>query len=215
MSDIFVEVDEALKQEKLENLWKKYGGLVIGAIIALILGTATNAGYQSWKTSHDTKQTNIFLSAEKAGNATTEELVSAADQIDGGLKTLTMIRAASTALENGDKDKAASLFAQISQNDQAEPNFRALATYMTVHTSSEMNDEQKIASLSAIAKDQKNPWNLYAKLDLALLLGGQKNDFAQAHTYLKEISDEEKAPKTLRQKAQSIDILYALKDTQE
>lgn len=212
MSDIFVEVDEALKQEKLENLWQKYGGLLIGAIIAIILGTAANAGYDAWKTSHDTKQTAIYLSAIENENVTAADLIKTSEKVEGGLKTITEINAASAALKDGNKEEAAKLFAQISADDQADENFRALATYMTIHTSSDMSTEQKLVSLEAIANDPENPWNLYAKLDAALILGEHQNDFTKARKFLQEISETEKAPKTLRQKAQSINILYALKE---
>lgn len=212
MSDIFVEVDEALKQEKLENLWQKYGGLLIGAIIAIILGTAANAGYDAWKTNHDTKQTAIYLSAIENENATAADLIKTSEKVEGGLKTITEINAASAALKDGNKKEAAKLFAQISTDDQADENFRALATYMTIHTSSDMSTEQKLISLEAIANDAENPWNLYAKLDAALILGEHQNDFTKARKLLQEINETEKAPKTLRQKAQSINILYALKE---
>ncbi len=212
MSDIFVEVDEALKQEKLENLWKKYGGVLIGAIIAIILGTAANAGYTAWKTNHDQKQTNIYLSAIEKENVSVDELIATSEKVGGGLKTITEINAASAALKNGNTEEAAKLFAQISADDQAENSFRALAAYMSIHTSSDMSVEQKLISLEAIANDNENPWSLYAKLDTALILGEHQNNYTKARIFLKEVSEAEKAPKTLRQKAQSIDILYALKE---
>ena len=46
MADIFAEVDEELKQERLEKLWKEYGGIFISCIAAIILGTAANSGYK-------------------------------------------------------------------------------------------------------------------------------------------------------------------------
>ena len=213
MSDIFVEVDEALKQEKLEALWQKYGGLIIGALIAIVLGTAANEGYKAWKTNHDTKQTSLYMSVSEKDDVTVDAFLSLTDKTEGGLQTLTQINAASTALKNGNTEKATSIYTQISGSPNAEESFRALASYMAVHTSPDITQEQKLANLQTIAKDNSNPWSDYAKLDAALILGEEHNDFTQAQTYLKEINDNEKAPKTLRQKAQSIDILYAIKKT--
>ena len=42
MSDIFTEVEEGLRQEKLEGLWKKWRPFVYGGVAALILGVAVN-----------------------------------------------------------------------------------------------------------------------------------------------------------------------------
>ncbi len=213
MADIFVEVDEALKQEKLELLWKKYGGILIGAIIAIILGTAANAGYKSWKTNHDTKQTDIYLSTFDKTSPTADDILSTTNDLEGGLKTLTQIKAAGTAYKNGNIEKAAKIYASITSDENADPNLKHLAAYMTAHTSSNLDNELKLVSFQAMAENDENPWNLYAKLDAALLLANEKKDYTAARKYLKEINDNEKAPKTLRQKAQSIDILYALKQS--
>lgn len=214
MSDIFVEVDEALKQEKLENLWNKYGGLVIGAIIAIILGTAANAGYGAWKINHDTKQTDIFLTIENMEDPSPEEYLQITQSVDGGLKTITKIRAASAALENKDFAQAHKIFTEISQSDAENPEFRALATYMKAQTQQDISVEDKLATLQNIAQDDKNPWKYFAALDAALIMGEENNNFKEARALLKTINDDEKAPKTLRQKAQSIDILYALKENE-
>ena len=42
MSDIFTEVDEGLRQEKLGTLWKKWRPFVYGGVAALIIGVAVN-----------------------------------------------------------------------------------------------------------------------------------------------------------------------------
>ena len=42
------EIDEELRQEHYEKLWKRYGKYVIGAAVALVV---TVAGYQTWRSS--------------------------------------------------------------------------------------------------------------------------------------------------------------------
>lgn len=42
MSDIFTEVDEGIRQEKLGSLWKKWRPFVYGGVAALIIGVAVN-----------------------------------------------------------------------------------------------------------------------------------------------------------------------------
>jgi hypothetical protein len=49
MSDIFQEVDEALKRERLEKLWKRYGNFVIAAMVLVIAGVGGWRGYQWWE----------------------------------------------------------------------------------------------------------------------------------------------------------------------
>jgi len=49
MSDIFAEIDSALQRDRLEGLWRSYGGLVIVGVFGLILATAVNSGWQAWQ----------------------------------------------------------------------------------------------------------------------------------------------------------------------
>ena len=45
--NLFKEIDEELRQEKMTVLWKKYGKFVIGAAV-LVVGSV--AAFQAWKT---------------------------------------------------------------------------------------------------------------------------------------------------------------------
>ena len=43
------EIDEELKQENLQQIWNKYGTLIVGGAFLLVAGVA---GFQGWK-AHD------------------------------------------------------------------------------------------------------------------------------------------------------------------
>ena len=45
MSDFLRELEEDIKEEKIVNLWRKYGNLVIGIALAIVIGTV---GYTLW-----------------------------------------------------------------------------------------------------------------------------------------------------------------------
>ena len=70
MADVFAEIDEAMKQEKLQNLWEKYGGLIIGILVLIILGTIGNEVYKNWTDSTNQKQTEQMLALLDGENAT-------------------------------------------------------------------------------------------------------------------------------------------------
>jgi hypothetical protein len=48
VSDIFSEVDEDVRREELAKLWKRYGNLIIGAVILVIAAVGGWRGYQYW-----------------------------------------------------------------------------------------------------------------------------------------------------------------------
>ena len=51
MADIFQEIEEDLKRERVEVLWEKYGNWVIGAAVAIVLATAGIKGWGSYQQS--------------------------------------------------------------------------------------------------------------------------------------------------------------------
>lgn len=46
MSDIFQEVEEDLRREKAEKIWKKYGNVIIGFAVVIVLAVAGWRGYE-------------------------------------------------------------------------------------------------------------------------------------------------------------------------
>jgi hypothetical protein len=49
VADIFQEVDEEVRRERLEKLWQQYGKFVIAACVLLVLGVAAWRGYDWWQ----------------------------------------------------------------------------------------------------------------------------------------------------------------------
>lgn len=49
MTDIFQEVDEEVRRERLKKLWERYGNYLIAACIVLVLGVGAWRGYQWWQ----------------------------------------------------------------------------------------------------------------------------------------------------------------------
>lgn len=211
MSDFLVEVDEALKQERLENLWKKYGGFLLAFLAALILGTAMNAGYKTWTSAHNQKQTSLFLGVLNKEKPTAQDFLDIAPKLSGSLRGVAEIQAAGIALENGDKGKALELYQNVSNAGYADDVFLDLAQYMLVKLS-DSNTSDKVAKLGALQENEGNPWRFHAMLDLALVHAVEREDYASARKLLKSVINASMAPKTLQQKAQSLDIVYAIKE---
>jgi hypothetical protein len=49
VSDIFQEVDEEVRRERLEQLWKRYGNLIIAVAIVILAGIGGWRGYEYWE----------------------------------------------------------------------------------------------------------------------------------------------------------------------
>ncbi|MGH1376039.1 MAG: hypothetical protein ACRBCK_06790 [Alphaproteobacteria bacterium] len=205
MSDLFVEVDEAMKQERLANLWQKYGGFVIGFLVMIVLGTAANEGYISLQASKNQAQTSNFL------KVTNDKDNTALSELSPELLSLIDIKEAGLIAQEATKAEAQKLYTKISSDENAYKPVKQIAAYIAL--SEQENTTDKIAAITALVADETHPWRFHAYLDLAVLEATVNNDYTKARGHLKRLIDEAKLPSTLRQKAQSLDILYGLKQT--
>jgi hypothetical protein len=48
LSDIFQEVDEEVRRERLKQLWDRYGNLIVVGALVIVVGVAGWRGYQWW-----------------------------------------------------------------------------------------------------------------------------------------------------------------------
>lgn len=211
MADIFIEVDEALKQEKLEKIWQRYGGFFIGFLSVIVLGTAANAGYKSWEMSKNAKQTDLLFSVTNKPNYTADDLLSIAPDLQAGLRSITSLHAAGLYLPDGENEKALQTYRTLSENKNTDLAIAQLASYMVISISKELSAEDKITKLDAIIANKENPWRHHAMLDAAVLQANSMHDYKIARQHLAGILISKTAPQTLKQKAQSLDILYTLK----
>jgi hypothetical protein len=49
VTDIFQEVDEEVRRERLKKLWDQYGNYLIAACVLIVVGVAAWRGYQWWE----------------------------------------------------------------------------------------------------------------------------------------------------------------------
>lgn len=65
MSDIFHEVDEEVRRERLKQLWGKYGHFVIAACVLLVLAVGAWRGYQWWESKRAVEASAKFEAASQ------------------------------------------------------------------------------------------------------------------------------------------------------
>ena len=71
MSDIFQEVDEEVRRERLKQLWDRYSGLIIAVVVLIVAGVGGWRGYQWWEAKQAAENGARFetaMSLEEKGN---------------------------------------------------------------------------------------------------------------------------------------------------
>lgn len=211
MSDIFREVDEALNREKAAKMWKEYGPLLLTAALVLILATAGGTAYRSWTSSQNQKETAKLINAsEDKDSATAMEKV-ASDSKDG-IKGIALMNAASKATDKKDFAKAADLYGKAAGDSSVPTEMRDLATIYQARAlilvPDKTPDYKTLATkLGAIAKNEKSPFQLQAKLDAALVYGDGLKDYKTALSLLTGF-DKDSASDSLKEKASALQHVY-------
>ncbi|MCB1591313.1 MAG: tetratricopeptide repeat protein [Alphaproteobacteria bacterium] len=208
MSNLLIEVDEALKQEKAAKLWKEYGGFLIGTIILIVLGTAALSGYRIWNKSVKITQTESYMEAVDTDDP--EMMTKLAASLRPGLKALTLWQAAAAYLEKENKKEALKLYASIQDDKNAPTEFRHLAAYQIARLTAQDDPDTGLVLLEKSANDYNNPWRNLARLDLAVLLAHHKKNYQVAREHLATIINLADLPRSLERKARSLDMLYAI-----
>ena len=210
---LIIEIEEAIKQEKLENLWKNYGSFLIGGALFIVLATAAFVGWRSYNDNKNAEKTKILIAAMDADDQA-KSLADIMPELSGGTEFVALFTAAGLMIGDGNHTGALELYRKGSQDKTLPHIFRDLATYMAVQlewSDSEKPDSDKLlAELAPLWQDESNPWRWHARLQTAMILAQDKHDYQGAREQLTQVMLQDGVPPTLSEKAKSLDHIYYL-----
>lgn len=210
MVDIFQEVEEDLKRERSEELWRKYGKYVIGVAAVIVLGVAGREGWKTYESSTSIENgTRLANAVELAQDSATDEdaALAALDAIiaDGnaGFVALGHFQKAAVYLRADAKPSAINELEAIAGNSDIDQVYRDLAVVeIAMNSASEANAQELIARLEPIAVPE-NAW-YYSAREMIALLHIASGDVDAAKPLLTEIADDNTAPSGMRARASEI-----------
>ncbi|MCS6879294.1 MAG: tetratricopeptide repeat protein [Geminicoccaceae bacterium] len=208
-ADEFIrEVEEELKQERLLELWKRWGNLVIGAALAIVVGTAAWVGWQRWQEAQRRAEAERFAAAERLfvegrDREAVEALQAFARDASPGFATVARLLAAAAAERAGDGARAEDALRAVADDPAADPLLRDAALVQLLARRIEREDPRLLrARLEPLAVDG-NPWRHAARFLLAAteVRAGQREAAVAA---LKRLIEEGTAPEGLRSRAREL-----------
>jgi hypothetical protein len=119
VSDIFREVEEDVRRERFQKIWKAYGNYAIAALVLLFAGIG---GWQLWER-HDlqerAKVSDSFLAAQRITNpqAAAGAFVDLSRTAPKGYGTVARLAEAGAMLASGQQGNAIDLYKQIAKDD--------------------------------------------------------------------------------------------------
>jgi hypothetical protein len=203
VSDIFQEVEEDVRREHYEKLWKKYGNYVIAVASVLVLGVA---GYQAWMR-YDLSQRQALsdqyqaaLQAAAAGDAVKAEqsFDTLAKNGKGGYATLAKFQLANAYVGQGKRDQAVALLKELAAD--ADPLVSDPARLRLAWALADASTKAEVTATVQPLTAADSPWRFAAAEVLAYMdLKDGSRDAAIAA--FGKLAQEQEASASLRQRA--------------
>lgn len=204
--DSFIdEVSEEVRRDRYYDLWRRYGVVVIGAVIAVVIAAAGKTWYdaQSIKTAQAVGGA-VIAAGDAPPSEAAEALSALADQTDhDGAATLARLRAAAAFAEAGDAEAAASAYDTVAADGSVSPLLQDFAALRAVLLRADaMGPDALIGALEPIAGGG-GPFRLLA-LEAQALAHYELGDEGAAAAALTEIIEDAAVPQGLRQRVLSV-----------
>jgi len=203
MNDIFQEVDDAMRQEKLQKIWSEYKATIITAIIILIATTALGSAYKAWdhnKNAVNTEKLSMALNSENKEEALTDFIPSARAQH----RAMAQLALVDLYFEQKDKESALALLSQMVKKGSTPKFYRDQARLLFfVHSDA----NQDVDVLKPVIARKKSPFTWHARIEASGFYAEQ-GDFDQAIKLLKPFEAETLLPAKLKKQASDLLFLY-------
>ena len=212
MADIFHEVDEEVRRERLQKLWDRYSIYIIGLAVLIVAGMAAWRGYEWWVAKQAAAAGAQFEQAltlsEQGKHAEAEQaFTKIAGEAPAGYRILARLRAASELAQTKPADavKAYDQVAADASLGQTLQDLAALRAAMLLADSAALAEMEK--RLSPLTEPGRS-FRASAR-ELLALSAWQNHDAAAARKYIDMLTADAETPPGARARAEMLAALIA------
>lgn len=212
MSDIFHEVDEEVRRERLQKLWERYSIFIIGAAVLIVVGIGAWRGYEYWEGKKAAAAGASFEAAaalSEAGKHSEAEadFAKVAANAPAGYRTLARLRAANELAQQNPKDAVKAYDAITADNSvgQSMQDVAAIhAGMLLVDTASLAEMKRRLDPLA----EPGRPFRATAR-ELLAFSAWHNGDAAAARKYIDMVTGDTDSPPGTRQRVEMLSALIA------
>ena len=205
------EVDEAVRQDRYQQLWDKYGVYALGLAVVVV---ACVAGYKGWtywqqKQAQDAgaKFTQALTMEDGADAAKANEMLTAlAESGPVGYRVLARFQLAAAAAKAGETDKAVADYDALATDASVDPILQGHATLQAAALRLDKADYAEMERRLKGIIDSGSAWRFSAR-ELLGLSAYRLNNMSEAQRQFGELVGDQGTPSNLRERA---DMMLAL-----
>ena len=206
MSDIFREVEEDVRRERLEQIWKQYGDYIVAAVALIILAAAAVRLWLVYEARQTAAASDHYLTAEQLSEsgqfrAASEEFARLARTAPSGYAKLAQLQEANAFVASDNKPAALAIYRRlVDDNDQMLSAIARLRTAWLIVDGAPKSDVQSLLQpLNAAG----SAWQPLAREILAYA-DYRAGAIQQALTEFQSLAKDSKAPSGVRGRSRAM-----------
>jgi hypothetical protein len=212
VADIFNEVDEEVRRERLQKLWERYSIYLIAIAVLIVVGIAAWRGYEYWQAKKAAVAGTAFESAltlsESGKHAEAEAaFAKVAAEAPAGYRTLARLQAAAELSIDKPAD-AVKAYDALAADSSLGPTLQDLAALRAAML---LVDKTPLAELTRRLSPLAAPDRTFrhSARELLALSAWHNHDFTAARRYIDMIATDADAPPGARARAEVLSALIA------
>ncbi|MHA1524356.1 MAG: tetratricopeptide repeat protein [Alphaproteobacteria bacterium] len=215
MSDIFREVDDDLRQERLQQLWKQYGTYFVGGAVALVLAIGGYKFYRNYEVTSAGQAGDQFaqatqLIAQSKFQEAEPILAELAKDGYANYPVLARLQQAAALAAQKQREPAVEIYDLIANDTGADLMFRDLARLRAAIILVDSASPEEIARRLETLMTENSVWHHTAR-ELVALSAYRARDYKAADDQFAVILSDTGAPAQLRARAEMMRALIAPK----
>lgn len=212
MSDIFSEIDEDLRRDRLKAFWTRYQWAIVGVAAIVIATIGGWRGYGAWRASQADGFGDMYLAAVALADAgkhseADEALAKLSASAPSGYAALAAMRRAGELQALGKLNEAAAAFDKVASDPAQNASLRSVARLRAAYLridSSPADVESQLAGLV----NSDNPFR-HAAREAIGLAAYKRSDLSGARKMFETLTSDPEAPAGLRNRANLLLTLLA------
>ncbi len=190
MADIFDEVSEELKQDRLIQIWKKNSKYIISLLLIIVISIASYQVFISWnKKKLEVSSQQFFNAIEKLENKkykeSSEIFLKSSIEDNEGYRILSLFGLAETNYKRGNIKEMSLNYKNIYEDNNVDLYYRNLSRLLSVMKDNISTFENQINILKPILNSPSKLQLLAAELEIILYI--RSNNINKANAKLKNL----------------------------
>jgi len=178
--ELFREVDEEVRQDRYQQVWKRYGTLLVIAVVAIVGATVAFVVWRGAQESAREADSTRFLAAvvqeQTQRDTAILQLRDIANDGTPGYGFLASLREASLLADAGNTAEAVAVFDSIAADDDLGASYRDMARLLAVARGMELLGSDEVEQRLSALNTEDNPFRVTAREFLAVSAIRNGND---------------------------------------